>query len=48
MLEPLGYRTQRLHNHIIRDPPNYNLRNMGVSDNLGTLFWGPYNKDPTI
>ena len=23
-------------------------RNMGVSENRGTLFWGPYNKDPTI
>ena len=21
---------------------------MGVSENRGTLFWGPYNKDPTI
>ena len=21
---------------------------MGVSENLGTLYWGPYNKDPTI
>ena len=21
---------------------------MGVSENQGTLFWGPYNKDPTI
>ena len=20
---------------------------MGVSENRGTLFWGPYNKDPT-
>ena len=20
---------------------------MGVSENWGTLFWGPYNKDPT-
>ena len=24
------------------------LLNMGVSENGGTLFWGPYNKDPTI
>ena len=23
-------------------------RNMEVSENRGTLFWGPYNKDPTI
>ena len=22
--------------------------NMGVSENRGTLFWCPYNKDPTI
>ena len=22
--------------------------NMGVSENRGTLFWGPYNKDPSI
>ena len=21
---------------------------MGVSENRDTLFWGPYNKDPTI
>ena len=21
---------------------------MGVSENRGTSFWGPYNKDPTI
>ena len=21
---------------------------MGVSENRGTLFWGPYSKDPTI
>ena len=21
---------------------------MGVSENRGTLFWSPYNKDPTI
>ena len=21
---------------------------MGVSENRGTLFWGPYNLDPTI
>ena len=21
---------------------------MGLSENSGTLFWGPYNKDPTI
>ena len=21
---------------------------MGVSQNRGTLFWGPYNKDPTM
>ena len=21
---------------------------LGVSHNKGTLFWGPYNKDPTI
>ena len=21
---------------------------MGVSENEGTLFWGPYNKDPSI
>ena len=21
---------------------------MGVSENRGTLFWGPYNNDPTI
>ena len=21
---------------------------MGVSENEGILFWGPYNKDPTI
>ena len=21
---------------------------LGVSENKGTLFWGPYNKDPTI
>ena len=21
---------------------------MGVSEIMGTLFWGPYNKDPTI
>ena len=21
---------------------------MGVSENRGTLFWGPCNKDPTI
>ena len=21
---------------------------LGVSENRGTLFWGPYNKDPTI
>ena len=21
---------------------------MGVSENRGTLFWGPYNKDPSI
>ena len=21
---------------------------MGISENRGTLFWGPYNKDPTI
>ena len=21
---------------------------MGVSENRGTFFWGPYNKDPTI
>ena len=23
-------------------------KDMGVSENRGTLFWGPYNKDPTI
>ena len=23
-------------------------RKMEVSENWGTLFWGPYNKDPTI
>ena len=23
-------------------------RLMGVSENWGTLFWGPYNTDPTI
>ena len=21
---------------------------MGLSENWGALFWGPYNKDPTI
>ena len=21
---------------------------MGLSENSGTLFWGPYNEDPTI
>ena len=21
---------------------------LGVSENRGTLFWGPYNRDPTI
>ena len=21
---------------------------LGVSENLGVPFWGPYNKDPTI
>ena len=21
---------------------------VGVSENKGTLFWGPYNKDPTL
>ena len=26
---------------------NFEL-NVGVSENSGTLFWGPYNKDPTI
>ena len=24
------------------------LNNMGLSENWGTLFWGPYNKDATI
>ena len=24
------------------------LRETGVSENRGTLLWGPYNKDPTI
>ena len=24
------------------------VAHMGVSENRGTLFWGPYNKDPTI
>ena len=26
----------------------YALAQMGVPENRGTLFWGPYNKDPTI
>ena len=21
---------------------------LGVSENRGTLFWGPYNKDPSV
>ena len=28
--------------------PHRSLCEMGVSHNKGTLFWGPYNKDPTI
>ena len=24
------------------------LYDLGVSENLGYLIWGPYNKDPTI
>ena len=24
------------------------MSSRGVSENRGTLFWGPYNKDPTI
>ena len=33
-----------------RDPRAYiyiYVLYMGVSENRGTLFWGPYNKDPT-
>ena len=27
---------------------NMGVNHMGVSENRGTLFWGPCNKDPTI
>ena len=27
---------------------NCGSRNVGVAENRATLFWGPYNKDPTI
>ena len=27
--------------------PSYTVH-MGVSENRGTLFWGPYNEDPTL
>ena len=23
-------------------------KEVGLSENSGTLFWGPYNKDPTV
>ena len=29
-------------------PGGTKRRHMGLSENWGTLFWGPYNEDPTI
>ena len=28
--------------------PKSGSQHLGISENRGTLFWGPYNKDPTI
>ena len=26
----------------------FRVQDLGVSENRGTSFWGPYNKDPTF
>ena len=33
---------------VVRNPKNSTGNYVGVSEIRGTLFWGPYNKDPTI
>ena len=35
-------------NHRAQNKSNFLRPNMGVSENWGTFFWGPCNKDPTI
>ena len=52
-MEPLGIRDQDRHETRYRQLPATaraprSFKNVGVSENRGTLFGGPYNKDPTI
>ena len=46
-------RERHAHTHGQKRPAKAHRRkadttNVGVSETRGTLFWGPYNEDPTI
>ena len=45
-MDPLGYMGGTADSTDLQ--PNTGSKEMGISEIGGTLFWGPYNKDPTI